>query len=255
MIETTNDEVVKGGGWTGSNSGPGPQELIGYYETPGNPARHHGFFGEVHHSEFIDGLTLSSVVGLESVGVPQNSTTSWLKFLIDGKIVFVPKLPLRHSITWQDIYQAGCVYADNTVGLYPSGPLVLQNKRVSVRGYQFKVGLLSGSNVDPCPNVTGYDLPITHGSEWNRLFHSILQNNPSHPKTSQEGPKWWNYTEAELGITSGYGRYTWCRESHAYGPNYHVIRGYLSVAYLDRNFVTSVATSFGWRPRLELIQG
>lgn len=235
------------------DTGPGPQELIGYYETPDNPARHHGFFGEVSSSEFINGPTLASAVGLGGAGTAQNNTTPWLKFLIDGKIVFVPKMTLRYSITWQDIYQAGCVYSDDTTGLYPSGTPVLQNKRVTIQGYQFKVGLLSGSNVDPHPNASGYDLITTHGCEWNRLFYNICTS--LWFKTSQEGDQWWNYTEAELNIGSGNGLSNLCRESNTDISGYRVVRGYSDVTGLHWGKVTYVTTLYGWRPRLELIQG
>lgn len=57
------------------DTGPGPQTLIGYYETPGNPDRHHGFFGEVASNDFITGDVLASSVGLGSAGTAQNNTT------------------------------------------------------------------------------------------------------------------------------------------------------------------------------------
>ena len=139
------------------NLGLGPQELIG-----GNMTA--GFFGEVLSSEFITGDQLITELGITQ-GTSQYSDTPWLKFALDGEIVYIPKKPIRHSISWEHIYQAGAVYGTGDNGTYPSGGNRLQNAIVNIGDDSFKVTLLKGANSDPvASNTTGYDIDWTHQS-------------------------------------------------------------------------------------------
>ncbi|MFA5623129.1 MAG: hypothetical protein WC981_02775 [Candidatus Dojkabacteria bacterium] len=232
-------------------TGPGPQTLIGQYTDPNNPSRQHGYFGEVSSSELISGDTLASAIGL-TAGITQNTTTSWLKFYIDGRIVYVPKKPIRHSLSWQDVYQAGAVYGDNTTGLHPAGTARVQDASVAIGDDTFTVSLIRGANSDPVTNETGYDVPASHGSEWNRLFYNITTTTYS-TKPSQEGDQWVNYTDLDLGMETGNGRYSWCIEQHAYEATYRVFRGYIGISGLFGSTVTFASAGYGWRPKLELV--
>ena len=93
-----------------SNS-PGSKYLIA-----GN--RENGFFGIVQSSEFITGDALATSLAL-TAGTSINSDTPWLKLVRDGKIIFHPLLPLRHSITHDDIYDVGAVYGTGDEGTLP----------------------------------------------------------------------------------------------------------------------------------------
>jgi len=236
-------------------TGPGPQILIGQYTDPNDPTRQHGFFGEVTPSEFITGDALASAIGL-TAGTSQNSTTPWLKFYIDGKIVYVPKKTLRHSCAWYDIYKVGAVYGDDTTGLSPAGVPVVQDASVIIGSDTFKVMLIKGANSNTVTDEYGYDVAASHGSEWNRLFYNIcIADYSGGQKASQEGGQWAEYTDDDLGAhyRTNNGRYSWCIEQHAYGATYRVLRGSFGVSHLSRYTVTTAGTYTGWRPRLELV--
>lgn len=234
-------------------TGPGPQSLIGQYTDPSNPTRQHGFFGEVSSEEFISGDALASVIGL-TAGISQNSTIPWLKFYIDGKIVYVPKKTLRHTVSWQDIYQAGAVYGDSTNGLHPAGTVRLQDAKVMIAANIFKVMLIKGANSNPVADQYGYDVEASHGSEWNRLFYNIATATYS-DKDSQEGDQWVEYTDDELGLSffDNNGTFNWCIERHVAETDCRVIRGVYGVSTLRRVTVARANTYYGWRPKLELV--
>ena len=102
---------------------PGPKSLI-----RGNEEA--GFYGFVQPSEFglltdntdgqqdFNGANLALAVGLAQ-GTAQYSDTAWMKFSRNGEIVFVPVKPIRHTLSWNSIYNQGAVYGDNTVGFNP----------------------------------------------------------------------------------------------------------------------------------------
>lgn len=222
-----------------SNLGPGPTELIGYYETPGNPERHTGFFGEASRVELITGGSLAFAIGL-TAGVSQYSTDPWLKFLIDGRVVYTPKRTFRHSISWDAINACQAVYGDRTI---------------TIADNIFKVSLWKGAAADPTDTVNGsYDGVGTHGSEWNRLFYNVCTTTHATGKPSQEGDQWATYTETELCISgaAGYGYRAWCQETSLTLTN-RVYRGSDAVSRLNFGGSSTTSTSVGWRPRLELI--
>lgn len=217
-------------------SGPGPQTFM-----KGNEL--YGFYGEVTSSQFISGDTLSTAIGL-TVGSSHNSTVPWLKFCLDGKILFVPRMTIRRNISWQDVYQRGAVYGDDTNGKSPSGTVVKQNARVSIFGDTFKVRLLVGSATDP--NTANSNI----NSEWDRLIFPI--SNRATP--TQPTPKWNLYSEAELGVVpSADGNYSWCKEVVGGGPASRILRGSGITSTLYQGLATTRHMTFGWRPCLELI--
>lgn len=208
-----------------------------------------GFYGEVLSTEFMLGSLIATGIGLGS-GTVQNDSTPWLKFSLDGRILFIPKLPIRHSISWNSIYQAGAVYGDGTTGLHPTGAPKAQTAQIVINGYTFKVRLLRGVSSDPFPysGNSGDNLPITADSEWDRLMYAIC----STATPTQPSPKWNVYTDAELGITVGNGRQTWCQEKATDSVDRRACRGW-NLGSLSNYDVSSSQTDKGWRPCLELI--
>lgn len=225
----------------------GPTALIGSNATA-------GFYGEVASADFISGSALASSIGL-TVGVARNDGTPWLKFFIDDKIVFIPKLPIRYALSWQDLYLAGAVYGSDTFGRYPISTNTLQNKRVTIGGYQFRVRLMRGANSDPAPfpNTGAINDPgFGAGSEWNRLMYNITDS-PAN-KASQVGPNWAHYTELSLGINdpSGIAVYNWTQEktdaAEARGT-----RGSPNITSVFSGWTDTRYNTVGWRPILELV--
>jgi hypothetical protein len=115
---------------------PGAKVLVG-----GN--RTNGFYGFVQPHEFgeiaanpvgrkeMNGANLALAIGLTG-GTAINSDTAWMKFSRNGEIYLVPVKPIRHSTTWNQIYAAGAVYGDGTVGMTP--PNGRAGNRLSVSG-------------------------------------------------------------------------------------------------------------------------
>lgn len=106
-----------------------------YSGSPGNNFliagdRNAGFYGFVQPEEFgkilsnpdgsqdFNGTNLALSIGLTG-GTPINMNTAWMKFSWRGKVLFVPVKPLRHSATWDQIYNAGAVYGDDSTGVLP----------------------------------------------------------------------------------------------------------------------------------------
>lgn len=238
-----------------SVSGPGPQTLQGSYTRPSDVTKIAGFYGEITSANFITPSNLAAALNI-TVGTLLNNTTPWLKFLLDGKILFVPKLPIRHTTSWQALYAAGAVYGDDTVGTYPSptNAPVVQNARVTIGTDQFRVRLFRGAMSEPAERFTNDDpLPYV-GADWNRLLYNITDI--AAEGISQEGPKFLTtpYTPVMLGIGTSYvGGSTICLET-VDTTTQCVVRGATRVAGATYVAKTGGNTTIGWRPVLELVQ-
>jgi hypothetical protein len=77
-----------------------------------------GFLGFVPASDFINGTDLATTLGISS-GTSINYNTPWIKYIWKGKVCFTPLKPIRHSITWDAIYNAGAVFASGDEGMLP----------------------------------------------------------------------------------------------------------------------------------------
>lgn len=220
---------------------PGPQELIG-------GDMNAGFFGEITGEDLITYEALATQIGL-SAGVSQfNEESLWLKFALDGKILYVAKKPIRNDISWTSINEVGAVYEGDT--------------RVSINGSLLDVTLIRGTLTDPSTmDITGWDIQDTHGSEWNRLMypiHSGIHNDSRNP-TNSSTPynQWAAYSDADLMVDyregSVSGVRVWCQEVHPYDTMYRVCRGNSGLTHLERNDMNSNTSRLGWRPCLRLV--
>ena len=102
------------------------------YRTPGNEFLlsgdlNAGFAGFVQPSEMgkigasnldFNGTNLALELGL-SAGIAINSDTAWIKYVYRGKVCFRPIKSLRHSVTHNQLYNAGIVYPTTDEGLLP----------------------------------------------------------------------------------------------------------------------------------------
>lgn len=217
----------------GSANGPGPTSLIG-----GDLDA--GYYGTVSSSEFITGDDLASMLGL-TAGTSQYSDTDWLKFSSDGKTIFSPMKPIRHTISWDDINKVNAVYGDRII---------------EIGGLQYKVRLWRGANFDP---ANGYNGEKVKQSEWNKLML------PIHEKAKDQS---WTYSNNVniptenwgIGFTDedllthrnyGNGSYSWCQEV-AESTAYRVIRGSNGVSNSASGTSSYSPSHYGFRPVLEL---
>lgn len=201
---------------------PGPETFIGGNETA-------GFYGEVNSANFITGLALATAVNLVPGHTVVNSNEPWLKFSLDGKVLFVAKKRYIAPVVWDTLNARGVVFGGTTV---------------EIGGVTYKVRVLKGA-LGSSATAAGEDPASTHGSEWNRLMYNIHQDTPG----SQAGPNWASYTNADLDVGNSNG--TWAQETFTGESGKRISRGGNSVSSLARLFSSS--NTYGWRPVLEPI--
>lgn len=224
-------------------TGAGPSTLV-----VGDPIA--GFFGEVTSGELITGSALMATIGL-TVGTLLVDDIVWLKFSLDGKILFVPKTNVASSASWTSIYQAGAVYGDDTYGAFPSGTARLQNTIVTINKNKYKVRLLTGAFGDNVGTTTGNNPASSQGSEWNRLIYPLGVS--TSPISGYAGPYWGLYTFTQLDTVT---RLTWCKEMFGSGSTIsanRVMRGKPTPANLTKWGYAGGYPEYCWRPCLELL--
>jgi hypothetical protein len=219
-------------------SPPGPTELIAGDLTT-------GFYGEVGPEEFITYGALSTLVGLSAGTLQHDAESLWLKFSLDGSPLYVMKKPARHTVSWDQLHAAGLVFGTNTV---------------EIDGLTYQVRLLRGAASDPTTDATGWDLPTSHGSEWNRLLypiHSGVHTDTSNPSvhtdpTAAPFGAWAQYSDSDLVLRgTDNGRANWCQETTATSTQ-RVSRG-SGVTSLSRSTSSGTASLFGWRAALVFV--
>ncbi len=212
-----------------------------------------GFFGEVPASELFTASQIASACGI-SKGIAQFENEPWLKFALDGKILFRPRKAIRYNISWNSINAANCVYGG-------SG-----GKRVTKNGQTYIVRLMKGALTDPSLyNATDRG---AKGSEWNRLMLPIheqaIDKSWSHRDLVEKNVPVWShnfgtgangmYTDADLVTHASYGTgsYSWCQETRNTDSTMRVYRGANGVAYSFTYVASTETAGTGWSPVLEL---
>lgn len=224
-------------------------DLIG---SPGNRkllkgTMQQGWFGEVPAKDFITGNELAKKVGI-TAGASQNSDCGWLKFAYMGKVEFVAKKAIRHSISWSSINEANAVFGSRTI---------------DIGGKTYKVRLFKGKT-EGKQNDHKYQIgDINKGSEWNKLMLPIHENAPLEWKYKDNvrvPTENWNvgYTDNDLGIgrNAGNGTDSWCQE---YGSGTdktnRLLRGGGGSIENSSSIVNIYEGDYlGWRPVLELVR-
>ena len=206
------------------------------------------FLGEVATVNFINGEALASAIDLDA-GIAQHNDSPWLHFVLDGKTLYVAKKPYRYNLSWDHINATGAVFGTRTV---------------TIKGLIYKVRLLKSATGDRYTGSSNVLDPVeTYGSEWNRLMYPIHSGehidtrNPS--PVSGEGLYFGTlaqYADTDLVVDgiAGNGSRSWCQEIPRFNTGFRVHRGYDGVSYLNWNTASSVVSSYGWRPVLELIE-
>lgn len=227
-----------------ADSGPGSSSLLYTYQK--SPSEITGYYGRVPSSLLVTQTELSNLTGYTS-GTVLNESPGWLKFFIDGKILFISQKPLRYNVSGKSIYDKGIMTGSKDV-VYPNLAYVPQNKIINVKGYNFIVRAMTVGYGEANP----YGVPPSE-SEWNRLIYNVYSGNLS----GRQGDIWDNLTGADLGIAyRGLG--TGSIGMDKVGTSYDGFgaRGYaggIEGGYAYFPSYTSTDTKLGWRPVLELI--
>lgn len=144
--------TLSGGGHkTFPDSGPGPKTIA-----IGN--ENIGYFGKVTADQMLDRFELMTLLPIPSATVlapAGNQVFEWLKFVFEGKYLFIPALPIYQTLSWNDVYNAGYMYPTNDNGLYPTTTPTQQRKLLTVfdapdnRQYGYIVRSIKGAMNDP----------------------------------------------------------------------------------------------------------
>ena len=204
------------------------------------------FLGEVPSDDFIDGVSLANHIGLTN-GVLCNIDTPWLKFILDGNIVYVPMTALMHSVPWDAINECGAVFEN-------------EGATINVGGKNYDITLLRGLNRNCIISgrYYGWDMDYTHTSEWNRLMypiHSGIHTDSGNPTVgSVPYAQWATYSDSDLdvGYTSDSGSATWVQETQHTNDTKRFTRGSGGVTNAFRIITASAYSGTGWRPALRL---
>lgn len=143
-----------------------------YSNAPGNKHltagnRDAGFFGYVSSDEFINGETLATEIGL-TAGTSMFNNVTWIKYIKDGRVRFVPVKPLRRSIAWNAIYNAGAVYGTGDEGtLPPNGrigtQLSISSSDNSINGADFETASAVVASVGDTVVLKGWKKEANNG--------------------------------------------------------------------------------------------
>ena len=202
------------------------------------------FLGEVPSNDFIDGESLSKHIGLTD-SVLCNIDVPWLKFILDGNIIYVPMKPLMHSVSWDDINECGAVFEN-------------KGATIDIDSNTYDITLLRGlnKNYNLSGKIYGFDVDYTHTSEWNRLMypiHSGIHTDSSNPYTpSVSYAQWATYSDDDLMVydRTGNGSVTWVQETQHTNTTLRFLRGNYGVTYVTRHTTTNAISNYGWRPAL-----
>jgi hypothetical protein len=92
-----------------------------------------GYFGAVTSAELFNGWEVSTAVSLTAGSAFNDTNTTWLKFVYNGKFLFIAKEPVRRQLAWDDIYKAGAVYGVKGNGPYPTPGSPTDQWRIMVK--------------------------------------------------------------------------------------------------------------------------
>jgi hypothetical protein len=209
-----------------------------------------GFFGEVSSDELFSSAELAERVGmiLQS-GVVAKPT--WLKFVYQGRFLFIAKTPIATQIAWDTLYSRGLVFGEDGPGKNPFGSFngqVNQITLVQKGNIRFKVRLLQEQ--DPLPNVTSSsvrDLNVGRDAEWNQLIYRV-SDSTEFASVNPPLKKWVQYTYQQLDL----GQFTSTAVISDLAAANVVMRGSGTVAYIASR---GRAVGVGWRPVLEVLTG
>ncbi|EBV8434091.1 hypothetical protein AVA65_07565 [Salmonella enterica subsp. enterica serovar Minnesota] len=171
-----------------------------------------GYLGEWAPDEVIRPSILAEMVGVPN-GI--NPDVEWLKFSVEGKIIYVAKRPISRMVSYSSLAQLNLVNGDRIVDL---------------NGDQYKLRLLSGDDTDT--------------SDWNRVMYRVSEDDPT-------GTFWEEFTDEELGVNnSDKGGITLTNTesgNSVYG------RGRFSITSVQTVIKTGSSVATGWRPVLEFV--
>lgn len=225
-------------------TGPGPTTLQ-------KGTWREGYFGTVTQADLFAPAELITAL---NVGWTANTIAAannpWHKFIIDGKILFIPQLSLA-QINLAAIYDAGLMYGTDDTGARPAGTggmlartPVNQKKTVTKNNLTYLVRLPKASAAPTTEFLTDFTANDARWGEgeWNRTMGRMgyaLSTLNTRSRLGQQAP-----------YTTNNGNMTYAYTQHL--QNNAVTCGFCATA-MDVPFsLTYSSNYFAWRPVLEL---
>lgn len=181
-----------------------------------------GYYGVKTEAQVISAVDLAASMGL-TAGVKETSVApTWLEFASQGKRILYATRAFRHTLSWDQIYNAGGFF--DTLGNQGTPTSVVvraQNAEVSIGGNRYRV---RGMTV----------------AEWNSLILPLVQT-------------WVPSIIGTMNIGNNNGSARWMLD-YTGTVNSRQWRGWTSAITVGNNPSTSAAFSGGWAPVLEPLE-
>lgn len=223
--------MLCGGG--GGDTPPVPGLIAWQYELP-DKVKLSGWYGVIPSSDFITARELDTLVNATNVGVSTGVDDGWLKFYIDGRILYTPKKPTRHNAS-------GAAFD------------TLMNKTITIKGNRYSV---KHWNITNTPSKTTYsrgeDETYRVGSDYRRLMVRLMAG--ADFSIAEGTDLWAKYTTADIGMNAK--PTAWLRGPAGWryvqtGTTYELIVTWLCSYTGDT--INGVTPLNAWLPCLELL--
>jgi hypothetical protein len=211
-----------------------------------SPSRRVGFAGAVSNSSlFGPGISIGEMIPVEGGKFFEKGQPDWLRFVSGGRQLLVAARPIRLSVSWNAIAQAGAALGDGS-SVRVGWRTYRQDAEVkTLDGRRYRVRLLG------CGRST-----LDLSSEWNALIGGVHQGDGDFVPFPQGVYGWSTPAMDNQTINVGplFGGSSWCRDRlQRDGKTHGVNRGYMTVSRFHATEVAFDGDGFGWRPVLEAI--
>jgi len=211
-----------------------------------SPSRRVAYAGTVSNTElFGPGVGIGESVSVEGGKIVGDGQPDWLRFLFDGKTLLLAAKPIKHSVSWDAIAQAGAALGDGS-SVRVGWQSFRQDAEVKdLMGNRYRVRLLR------CGRST-----LDLRSEWNALMGGIHRGDGDFLPYPLGTYGWLtpSFDDHALYVGVGSGRATWCQETIKIDGKAHgVNRGYMTISRFHATETAFAGAGFSWRPVLELV--
>lgn len=180
-------ELLTAGGSKPGYPGPGGKVIL-----KGNDDA--GWLGMVSAAQsFGTQDELIASLGMTNVGtknVQPGAVYEYFKFVLKGKVLYMPKFPLKSGISWNTVYNNGLVYGKPGNGPFPTDTPADQGQKILTAPDGSKV-------IARLPRVFDQDPYQAGSTDKNSEFWQLLVHFT--PSSTGNTELWGNYTVGQLG--------------------------------------------------------
>lgn len=231
---------------------PDNSEFIHYYDDP-DPNKFVGFYGYRTEASFISFNDLSNALKVPGYATPAGN--QWLKYYIDGKIIFIPMRPIRTNLLYENFTSCDLISGKKKINI-ATGPDAGSYKVRLVNSLPPGVKLY----VNPPGDDPFHEPLFTSGSEYNRTLLNMVDDATMRGDRGAGDPPWsdkksidfigvdWSGGNVSYTLVDGLYKSDRFRESRFLRPSLNVNSNLGMFFPLD-----NLAQKMSWRPVLELL--